>query len=208
MLKYSYHNWVRGTLMRLNNALVAGLNRFIRLPRLIVFFPNTDFTHFTSNHANTERNIGWLFGQMILSIGEHKKDLRNRAAHKDTAPKFLLFKPLPKQEPVDSLGDFRNKCRICNRSVENVVHRYDNVFITNVDEIKLDEPKLFDETGGQLNKRGVRTPWRGINEAVERLDSGCMKPFKYVYQDLMNQRVWEASGGHDNYSNNYRKKRY
>lgn len=81
----------------------------------------------------------------------HKSVLRKHKV-RVSEPKYLLLEPLPKQEAVDTVGNFRLKCRVYNRSVENVVWRYDDIFIINIDGIRPDTTNLFDYSGNGLNE--------------------------------------------------------
>ena len=117
------------------------------------------------------------------------------------------MKPAPRHVSVDTRADFRGKCRIFNRSVENVVCRYDDIFISNVDEIRPDSASVFDHSGSKLNNRGIKKLWIGINEVVEHIDSGRVKPFKYVYQDQLRARAWENQKNQQDFNKHFNARR-
>ena len=89
-----------------------------------------------------------LFGNQHVEKALRKHTMRV------SEPKFLLFKPLPRQEAVDSLGEFRAKCTIYNH-IENVVCKYDANFITNNDEIRPETFDLFNFIGKRLSDKSV-----------------------------------------------------
>ena len=98
---------------------------------------------------------------------------------------------MPKYEPINCIGDYRHKGRVFTRSVENVIRRYDGFYITNVDDIKPDIPELFDYTGYALSYKGKAKLWKGINAAVNRVDTGHMKLYKQVYTENKNNWGWQ-----------------
>ena len=50
---------------------------------------------------------------------------------------------------------------------------------------------MFDHTSYGLSQRGILKLWKGLNEAVCRVDMGKMRPYKYVYAELQNGKDWK-----------------
>ena len=175
----------RNILSRLYNALVDGINRYNQLPRIIVIILDDDFTKMTSNYDNTEELFGWIIGQICLLMYSRKNEMISFASRPDE-PKLLMVKPLPRSESQDTKGNnpYRNLRRVFNRSVDNIISRYDETYVVNMDEIRPESFDLFDISGNKLNLKGIQKFWSGINRAVQRLDRGRMRLFKMVFREM------------------------
>ena len=172
-------------LMRVYNALVRGLNRYCQLPRIIFLILDDDFTKITSNYDNAEQLFSWLVGQIFLMMFNRKGETYSFAS-RDLEPKLLVVKPLPRSEPQDTMGNnpFRNQRRVFSRSVENVISKYEETCVANIDEIRPKNITLLDLSGNKLNTRGISKFWSGMNKAVQKLDSGRIRPFKIIFREI------------------------
>ena len=120
---------------------------------------------------------------MLLSIQDRKGNLDKKASRL-SEPKFLIIKPTPKN--TDGF-DTRDNCRIFNRSVENVIKKYDNFYCFNDDEIKPDEIANFDSSENSCAK-GMKKLWAALNTVVMKIDNGKYRPFKVISQSINNFR--------------------
>ena len=55
--------------------------------------------------------------------------------------------------------------------------------------------EVYDHTGCKLNLKGIKKLWRSINKIVEKIDAGQIRPFREVYAEAQQQKMWVLEKG-------------
>ena len=121
----------------------------VKLPRFLIILFDGDFTKITEGYNETEKNIGWIIGNILITLGKRKKQLSSnypaiQAAFRKLEPKIIFIKPTTKPDTwSDDRAGGRNQRRIFNRCSETVLSRYEEIYFFNVDEIRPDKTEYF-----------------------------------------------------------------
>ena len=122
-------------LSRIANSSVEELNYSIQLPCIIVVLLNSDLESWVGSYEDTEIFVKWIFVQIIGDTQGRKGKLPVRGIRR-SEPKYLVIRSVPVANWVPGYSSKKNKCRVFDRTLENVVAMYDNCYITNIDEIQ------------------------------------------------------------------------
>ena len=163
----------RNILNRLQNTLVAEINRQILLPKAIVIVVDNDITD-TFNHYN------YRFSQAIDDITEWFRNQFHRIikGHKEKLPsrsrkfKFptILWAEIPLHEIYGHYNEYKKKY---NESIRRVASLFCEMTTLSLSSSwSFTELSYFSE--GKINGNGLSTYWQAINDAFENWDRAQM----------------------------------
>ena len=194
----------RNFLLRIINALARYLNQVTRLPRILMLMLDCDFTTITGSYEVTKNAIKCIIANFVILLHKRKKTLPHFAC-KMNEPKIVVMKPMPKSVNRDLDCEARNKRRVFNRSVEDVLERYDNMYAFNIDQIKPEELFNFEDARFGLANQGLKKYWRELDGIIACIDYTRVLPLKdaKVKEEKEHQMLINSRRGSNDHHRRY-----
>ena len=170
-----------GALHRTYNAIVEGLNEYIRLPRYVFIILDCDIivhTNFFAFGVRTilEKEVTWLMKQMEHAFLSRRDALKAKslgAAGK--YPKIIWIKMLPrpyvKSHPIKFFNNTISLRQKYNEIIETTALSMQQVFIMEIEKKFTEQTNNFDQLA-RLTFQGKKAFWQNFDYQFKRFDRG------------------------------------
>ena len=185
-------------LSRLRNALVAGINKQVLLPKAIIFVIENDILtalkHFKPGISlMIGKSLEWIMNQIHRIIITHKEKMPSKS-RKFKYPTILWCSLPNHQYWIDNnMTEYRAKFNFALKATTSIFREMD------VLELKwpMDTSGIF--TNGKLNGKGLPLYWMAFNEAFESWDREQMKVAKATTPNVSSCGNKNRKVGSNNY---------